>query len=893
MLGVAICHAQPTPWSPEDVVKQEQVSEVVFSPDGQKVAWVKRRPDTKKDAFVSDLWITYLDKKDSNGQARQVQLTRSADSDRNPVFSADGETLYFLSSRSKGKALWAMSLLGGAPYAVDSFEVSLSSLKTLNDSTLVFVASEGETGYEQELKKKKDNVVVVEDTAHFKANRIFSFDLKTKKRKRLTDNRYPIGEYAISKNGKWMVTQHIRSPHYGADGKPKPTYYLWNLENGSKEQILTSGWQTPGDFAFTQDNEGFYFTTEKSSDPEWQGAGISLLYYMDISTQTPTQVPIDWEWGLTGGGLVQGNDMWVTLANGPLYELVYLKKRGNSWDKREVEAGEMNDHIRVIARPKMGNQLAINYSTASTPNQWKVVEASFQNDGVELKTSVPFAQTNPHLKKRKLARSEIIRWKGALDDEITGILYYPTDYQEGRAYPLMLSIHGGPASVDIDRWQDRWSTYPHLLAEKGMFVFKPNYHGSSNHGLEFVESIKKHYYELELPDIMAGVDKLVEEGKVDADSLGVMGWSNGAILATMLSVQHPDKFKVVCAGAGDVNWTSDFGTCRFGVTFDQSYFGGAPWDNVGGKVYNEAYVLKSPLFEMEKVKAPTIIFHGSEDRAVPRDQGWEYYRSLQQIGQTPVRFLWFPGQRHGLAKLTHQTRKMAEEIAWIDTYLFGKDTKKSEVLKKGSPLLAMKEKGKLSQYNGQWGVRKGKYLIPQVQPVKADSISIGCYEVTQAQYAAFDRGYSYVLTEANHPVIGISYEQAVAYTQWLSKISGETYRLPNAKEAKALHKKAQQAGAKENTLRYWAGYVPTLDEVPALQAELTKLNRTLTHTVGHFAPVKVGKAAVYDLGGNVSEYFEDGGKAGSYGYSAWDFVDKAGEKPAWNQDHTGFRVVKE
>jgi dipeptidyl aminopeptidase/acylaminoacyl peptidase len=62
------------------------------------------------------------------------------------------------------------------------------------------------------------------------------------------------------------------------------------------------------------------------------------------------------------------------------------------------------------------------------------------------------------------------------------------------------------------------------------------------------------------------------KGLIDTAQMGVMGWSNGAILTTMLTVRYPDMFKVAAPGAGDVNWTSDYGTCEFGVQFDQSYF---------------------------------------------------------------------------------------------------------------------------------------------------------------------------------------------------------------------------------------------------------------------------------------------------------------------------------
>ena len=78
----------------------------------------------------------------------------------------------------------------------------------------------------------------------------------------------------------------------------------------------------------------------------------------------------------------------------------------------------------------------------------------------------------------------------------------------------MLSIHGGPSGVDMDLWRERWSTYPQILSQRGTFVLKPNYHGSSNHGLEFVESIKGNYYTPEITDILNGIDHLSDQGLI-------------------------------------------------------------------------------------------------------------------------------------------------------------------------------------------------------------------------------------------------------------------------------------------------------------------------------------------------------------------------------------------
>lgn len=880
--------AQTDAWTPEDIVNQERVNEMYLAEDQRLLVWVKSRPDKKKDAFVSDLWMTRLDQPFQAGAYKQIQLTRSDDDDRNPVLSDDGETLYFLSSRAKGKALWAMSTWGGEPYVLDSMEVSPSNLKRLNDSLLVFEAEEGETLYE--IQHKKDNSQVIEDTAHFKPTRLFSFHPKTREVKRLTDNRYPINEYAVSHDGKWIVTQHKMSPHYEVDGKPSPTYFLWNLHTGEKTQILREGYQTPGQFAFSpEDTTGFYFVAVQSSDPEWEGEGIFLLYFFDLDEMAVRQVPLVGTWGLSGGPLPRGKGVWVSMAAGAQTLLAYYERAGQSWRTVPLTGAGLIERAEIALVSPDQQRFVYRLSSASQPPQYRIGTLSAAGNGRVLTPGPEVATVNAHLKKKAFTRSEIITWTGALDEEVTGILYYPTHYEAGRRYPLVLSIHGGPSGYDTDSWQDRWSTYPHLLAEKGAFVLKPNYHGSGNHGQAFVESIKGHYYEYEIPDILSGIQTLVDKGMVDEDSLAVMGWSNGAILATMLTVQYPEKFKVCAAGAGDVNWTSDYGTCRFGVTFDQSYMGGAPWDNLNGKTYNERYVLKSPLFEMEKVKTPTIIFHGSEDRAVPRDQGWEYYRALQQIGQAPVRFLWFPGQRHGLAKLTHQLRKMTEEINWIDTYLWGTYDAPNEALKKGSPLMTLLNQKAKRNSEGHWGITVGGVLVPEVAAVGADTISVGIFEVTQAQFQAFRKRHRFPAAEANHPVVGLSRQDAQAYVAWLSRSTGDTYRLPNEKEARALHQVALKAAARENTLQYWAGYALTQDEVPLLLEKIASEGLKLFLPVGRFAPVQVGKAALYDLGGNAAEFSQEG----VYGFSAYDFADKKAQKLQPLSGYIGLRVVRE
>jgi hypothetical protein len=284
-----------------------------------------------------------------------------------------------------------------------------------------------------------------------------------------------------------------------------------------------------------------------------------------------------------------------------------------------------------------------------------------------------------------------------------------------------------------------------------------------------------------------------------------------------------------------------------------------------------------------------LIFFGTEDRNVPPSQGWEEFRTLQQLGQPPVRFILFPGEPHGPRKLSHRRRKLDEELAWFDQYLFSPGAASNEAFRADSPLGELIKRQGIKKAGLNYGVEVKFMLVPET--VAYLGLTIGRFEVTRAQYAAFDKSYKIEPGTENYPANGISFEQAQAYCAWLSKLAGETYRLGSEAEMEPVYKASATI---ENTLDYWAGYKPNPDDAARLAAKLKDLNSAapLLKEVGSFRGVGEGEL-VFDLGGNVAEWcVGKDGKGKALGGSGDRPADPKALDTQPGAAYVGFRVVK-
>jgi dipeptidyl aminopeptidase/acylaminoacyl peptidase len=242
---------------------------------------------------------------------------------------------------------------------------------------------------------------------------------------------------------------------------------------------------------------------------------------------------------------------------------------------------------------------------------------------------------------------------------VQGWLMYPVNYDPAKKYPMVVSVHGGPASSKKPSWPSGHFDMS-TLSSQGYFVLFPNPRGSYGAGERFTRANVKDFGHGDLRDIMAGVDKTLKTLPIDANRIGIAGWSYGGYM-TMWAVTQTNRFHAAVAGAGIANWQSYYGE----NLIDQwmiPYFGASVYDDPA------VYAKSSPMTYIRNVKTPTLILVGDGDAECPAPQSYEFWHALKTLG-VKTQLVIYPGEGHAVRKPEHQKDILERTIGWFNSNL--------------------------------------------------------------------------------------------------------------------------------------------------------------------------------------------------------------------------------
>jgi dipeptidyl aminopeptidase/acylaminoacyl peptidase len=306
-----------------------------------------------------------------------------------------------------------------------------------------------------------------------------------------------------------------------------------------------------------------------------------------------------------------------------------------------------------IAFAADGTRAALLSSTLRQPGEIAIVDLATG------KASAVTAASGEYLATRAVGRTERFAVRRG-DLSVDCWLTFPPGFDRTKRYPLVLTVHGGPNGF----YGDGWYAGQQLLAAAGYLVLWTNPRGSATYGLDFVQRVFEDWGGEDYLDQMAAVDAVCRRPYVDADRLGVQGYSYGGFMTSWI-IGHSQRFKAAVVGAPVVNLVSMYGTTDIAVVFGERQWGGTPWTNF------EQYVARSPLTYAPQVTAPVLLLHGEADIRCPIAQSEEYYVALKRLGKT-VEFVRFPGGYHGFANSGHVNLRQAYYDGireWFDRWL--------------------------------------------------------------------------------------------------------------------------------------------------------------------------------------------------------------------------------
>ena len=639
---------------PEDLYELSWVSDPRVSPDGRTVAVVVWRVDRESNHYASAIWLVSLD-----GSAPPRPFTSGGKQDVAPRWSPDRSSLAFVASRECGtKQLYVIPMAGGEPRRLTSLEEDVAEpVWSPNGERLAFSARVRDPAYAEKDAKRRQ------------PRRFTRLQYKLDGEGWIGDRRRHV--FTVAADGTLPPVQltdgdfEDQSPAWSPDGTriafASARHEHWDIELLSDLYIVDA---QGGEPLRLTGGDGWY------EAPAWSPDGSriacrSLAGGFDVPRHGQIAV-VDTATGKRGvlTSMLDRNCAPYPAVREPVWDgdsvLFLVEDRGKtllyraSGDGTGLPTPQVDGQLCVTGYDAAGGITVHTATTATSPADL------YCGDRLLTGAARTFAE------KRLLAEPERFAAVSADGSEVEAWVMRPLRFEQGRRYPVLLNIHGGPFTQYGYRFVDEFQVY----AGAGYVVLYSNPRGSSGYSEEWGRAIRgpvsdgPGWGSIDVDDLMAVVDEAVRRFDFcDPDRVGVIGGSYGGYLASWI-VAHDDRFRAVCSERSCNDLVLDSASADFG--WASKGYVGAFWFEAP-----EVYLEMSPTRYANAITTPLLILHPEDDLRCPVGNAEELF-AIMRLLKRDVELVLFPDESHDLSRSgspAHRLMRYEVILEWFGRHL--------------------------------------------------------------------------------------------------------------------------------------------------------------------------------------------------------------------------------
>jgi dipeptidyl aminopeptidase/acylaminoacyl peptidase len=649
----------------EDLIAMDRIGGPQVGPDGDWVAFTVSELDREANRRRTDIWLV---RTDGSGLRR---LTTDPASDFNPLWSPDGRSIWFLSTRSGSSQVWRKPMAGGTAEQMTDLPLGVGNLVLAPDGRHVAFTMEvypdcqtlscTKSRLEEEEARQTSGVVYDGifirhwDTwkdarrSHIFVMPAFGGELVDVMQGMDADSpSKPFGgseEFSFTPDGRSIVF----SARLAGAQEPWSTdfdLYVAPIEGSGAPSLVTidnRAWDTGP--VFSPDGRTLAYLAMARPGYESDRFRIVLKSWPDGEARVLTE-----DWDRSPGSITWSPDGRTILATaGNIGNVSLFAIDVRSGDARVVVR---EGHVRSPSYAD--NRIVFGMDHLRSP----VELYSARRDGSDVRaiTRINYER----LERIEFGEPEQFSFRGWNGETVHAWMVKPAGFDPSRKYPIAFVIHGGPQGSSDNDFHYRWN--PQIYAAAGYAAIMVDFHGSTGYGQAFTDAIGGDWGGKPLEDLQKGMAAALERYEwLDGDRACALGASYGGYMINWIAGNWNDGFRCL------VNHDGVFDQRMMYYATEELWFpewehGGTYWANP------EGYEEHNPARFVENWQTPMLVIHGAFDFRVPLEQGIAAFTALQRKG-VPSRFLYFPDESHWVLSPANSVQWHETVLDWLARWL--------------------------------------------------------------------------------------------------------------------------------------------------------------------------------------------------------------------------------